>query len=218
MFGCSWGTVASVVSDLDANQSVDRAVIQLFALVSEALAGATHALLGGDFEVAQMVIDRDATIDDLVERTEALIWQRIDTGTAQPKDLRRLVGTLLILPELERSADLAEHVAQRARAGVGGDMSPLSRGIVQRMTEVGVDMWQTVADAYQDRTHQSIALDEADEEMDLLHRRLTAEVANGTMIPPTAAQVTLLARFYERLGDHAVNLSRRISAQHPKSA
>ncbi|MDQ2724014.1 MAG: hypothetical protein M3Y36_00730 [Actinomycetota bacterium] len=204
-----------MASDPDADQSVDRAVIHLFALVSEALGGATHALLGGDVEVARMVIDRDPTIDELVGRTEALIWGRIDSGSARAEDLRRLVGGLLILPELERSADLAEHVAQRALAGVGGDMTPLSRGIVQRMTEVGVDMWQTVADAYRDRSHQSIALDEADEEMDILHRRLTAEVANGTMTPGTAAQVTLLARFYERLGDHAVNLARRVSAQHP---
>lgn len=204
------------MADPDADQSVDRAVIQLFALVSEALGGATHALLDVDVEVAQMVIDRDSTIDQLVDQTEASIWERIDAGATSPADLRRLVGTLLILPELERSADLAEHVAQRARAGLGGDMSPRSRGIVQRMTEVGVDMWQTAADAYRTRTHQGIALDEADEEMDILHRRLTAEVAEGTMTPGTAAQVTLLARFYERLGDHAVNLARRISAQQPE--
>ena len=200
-------------SDRPVDEAVDRAVIQLFALVSEALAGATHALLGGDVEIAQMVIDRDATIDGLVGRTEELVWNWIDTGGARPEDLRRLVGTLLILPELERSADLAEHVAQRARAGVGRDMTPVSRGIVQRMTEVGIEMWQTVADAYEARTHQSIALDVADEEMDILHRRLTTEVATGAMSPGTAAQVTLLARFYERLGDHAVNLARRISAQ-----
>lgn len=62
-------------------------------------------------------------------------------------------------------------------------------------------MWLTVADAYGDHTHQSIALDEADEEMDILHWRLTAEVANGTMTSGTAAQVTLLSPFYERLGE-----------------
>jgi phosphate transport system protein len=53
-------------------------------------------------------------------------------------------------------------------------------------------------------------LDEADEEMDILHVRLTDEVARSGMATPIAAQVTLLARFYERLGDHAVNLARRI--------
>ena len=163
--------------------------------------------------MAEMVIARDATIDELAKRTEGLIWEEIDEGRAQQADLRRLIGTLLILPELERSADLAEHVAQRALTGLGEDMTPLSRGIVQRMTEVGLDMWNTVAQAYRDQSHQAVALDEADEEIDILHARLTTEIATGTMSASTAAQVTLLARFYERLGDHAVNLSRRIIAQ-----
>ncbi|MDQ6838067.1 MAG: phosphate transport system regulatory protein PhoU [Actinomycetota bacterium] len=195
------------------NDAVDRLVTQLFALVSEALAGATHALLAGDVRIAQMVIERDESIDTMVGRAEVLVWEMIDARDAEPVGLRRLVATLLILPELERSADLAEHVAQRALTGLGEAMTPLSRGIVQRMTEVGLEMWQTVAGAYSDRSHQAIPLDEADEEIDVLHKRLTGEVALGTMDTATAAQVTLLARFYERLGDHAVNLARRISAQ-----
>jgi phosphate transport system protein len=53
-------------------------------------------------------------------------------------------------------------------------------------------------------------LEEADDEMNVLHRSLTNEVAAEGMPTAVAAQVTLLARFYERLGDHAVNLARRI--------
>ena len=42
--------------------------------------------------------------------------------------------------------------------------------------------------------------------MNLLHASFTREVAAEGMPSAVAAQVTLLARFYERLGDHAVNL------------
>ncbi len=49
--------------------------------------------------------------------------------------LRHLVGILLILPELKRGGDLAEHIAQRAVSNLGCEMTPLSRGIVQRMAE-----------------------------------------------------------------------------------
>jgi phosphate uptake regulator len=51
---------------------------------------------------------------------------------------------------------------------------------------------------------------EADREMDVLHQSLTREVAEEDMPTAIAAQVTLLARFYERLVDHAVNLARRV--------
>lgn len=189
---------------------VDRRVNQLFALVSEALARATHALLTADATVAAGVVEDDRVVDDLTAEVEALIWGRLESGPVDPGTLRHLVSVLLILPELERSADLAEHVAQRALAHLGSEMSPLSRGIVQRMTEVALDMWRTAADAYAERSSQGPALAEADEEMDILHERLTREVATEAMPVPVAAQVTLLARFYERLGDHAVNLARRI--------
>ncbi len=116
----------------------------------------------------------------------------------------------MIIPELERSADLAEHVAQRAVDNLGAEMSPRSRGIIQLMTEVANEMWQQAADAFGDRIHIADRLAKADEEMDVLHDQLTREVAEEAMAVSTAAQVTLLARFYERLGDHAVNLARRV--------
>ena len=124
--------------------------------------------------------------------------------------LRHLVGVLLILPELERSGDLAEHIAQRAVTNLGVEMSPLSRGIVQRMAEVALEMWRDAADAYGDRSSRATSLAEDDEEIDILHDRLTREIAAETMPTAISAQVTLVARFYERLGDHAVNLARRI--------
>ncbi len=190
---------------------VDVLIAVTFARVSEALAKATDALLGGDPVAGQAVVDADQEIDDLTHQVERLVWDQIDAFVAQGNQLRHLVGVLLMLPELERSADLAEHIAQRAVEHLGTDMSPLSRGIIQRMTEVALGMWRTAADAYADRSAQGVALDEDDEEIDILHDRLTAEVAAEAMPTAIAAQVTLLARFYERLGDHAVNLARRIA-------
>jgi phosphate transport system protein len=189
---------------------IDQKVVQLFALVSEALSRATHALLSGDAVLGQTVIDGDQSVDTLTSDVELLIWNELQERPVQGDDLRYLVGLLLIIPELERSADLAEHVAQRAVDHLGAAMSPRSRGIVQLMTEVAGEMWQQAADAFGNRVRVADRLATADEEMDTLHGRLTQEVEAEQMPVATAAQVTLLARFYERLGDHAVNLARRI--------
>jgi phosphate transport system protein len=191
---------------------IDQQISHLFALVAEALAAATDALLSGDIVAGQNVVDQDRAIDDLTADVVRQVWARLDSGATTREQLHHLVGLLLILPELERSADLAEHIAQRAVGNLGVEMSPTSRGIVQRMTEVALEMWRAAADAYADRTSQGVALDEDDEELDLLHQRLTREIAFETMSTTVAAQLTLLARFYERLGDHAVNLAHRIGA------
>jgi phosphate transport system protein len=189
---------------------IDYKVIQLFALVSEALAKATYALLNGDALLGQEVVDGDQAVDTLTADVELLIWDELQKRPVLGDELRYLVGLLLIIPELERSGDLAEHVAQRAVSHLGTSMSPRSRGIVQLMTEVANEMWKAAADAFADRNRIGDTLDKADEEMDILHESLTREVAAEGMPITIAAQVTLLARFYERLGDHAVNLARRI--------
>jgi phosphate transport system protein len=189
---------------------IDHKVIHLFALVSESLSKATYALLNGDALLGQEVIDGDQAVDSFTAEVELLIWDELQERPVQGDDLRYLVGLLLIIPELERSGDLAEHVAQRAVEHLGPLMSPRSRGIVQLMTEVANEMWQAAAGAFGERGRIADRLDKADEEMDILHESLTREVAAEEMPITIAAQVTLLGRFYERLGDHAVNLARRI--------
>ncbi len=131
--------------------AIDHKVIQLFALVSEALSKATHALLSGDALLGQAVIDGDQAVDALTAEVELLIWDELQERPVQGDELRYLVGLLLIIPELERSGDLAEHVAQRAVDHLGAAMSPRSRGIVQLMTEVANEMWQQAADAFGER-------------------------------------------------------------------
>jgi phosphate transport system protein len=191
---------------------VEQPVLRVFGLVREAIARATWALLNGDTQLGQAVIDGDQEIDDATAELELDVWARLEAGDYARDDLRPLVGILLILPELERSGDLAEHIAHRALTNVGSEMTPVARGIVQRMSEVAAEMWQLVATAFVNHDAQNLELQEEDEELDILHDRLTAEIAKGEMQTAVTAQVTLLARFYERLGDHAVNLSRRIAA------
>ena len=192
---------------------IDTRMTQLFALVSEALASATEALLGRDVAGGLRVVEGDQDIDELASEVELLVWEVLDSNPA-PDALRHLVGVLLIVPELERSGDLAEHIAQRAASNLGAEMTPLSRGIVQRMAEVALEMWRAAADAYLDRAADAESLSEDDEEIDILHDRLTAEISSGEMPAAVGAQVTLLARFYERIGDHAVNLARHIEMLH----
>jgi phosphate transport system protein len=80
------------------------------------------------------------------------------------------------------------------------------------MGEVAVHMWRATTDAYAERQASGWELvDDLDDEMDDLHVSLTVEVVAGTMPLPVAVELALLARFYERFGDHAVNLAKRVA-------
>src|ERR1035438_4266156 len=117
-----------------------------------------------------------------------------------------------MLPDLERNGDLAEHIARRAARGLGAEMSARSRGLVERMGEVATHIWRATADAFAERSAEAASsIDDLDDELDDLHVTLTAELVAGTMPLPVAIELAMVARFYERFGDHAVNLAPRVT-------
>jgi phosphate transport system protein len=192
-------------------QEIDEKVIQLFALVSEGLAAATEALLTSDREAARALVARDKeVVDSLYADIEQLVQHQFALQSPMARDLRFLLTVLRIVPELERSADLAEHIAQRAMRGLAAELTPRIRGLVEEMSRLAVEMWREAADAYADRKDMAEAMDDRDDELDDLHVSLTAELVSGTLTVPVALEMALVARFYERLGDHAVNVANRI--------
>lgn len=188
-------------------------MLVLFASIIEGVSRATAALLDQDVETANRVITDDHTIDARCDDLIGLIKDRLSTRDMGADELEDLVALLQLVPELERSADLAEHIAQRTLQGLGGNISPRSRGLIQSMCDAGVKMWQLTSRAYSQRSRDlSFRISEADDELDQLCVNLLSEGIAGGVDPAVAAELALLARFYERLGDHAVNVAKRISA------
>jgi len=192
---------------------IDRLFVQAFALVGEAIAGATHALLAGDREAAKHLVERDELVDALTTEIAQLTQTRIVSGKGSLEERRELVAVMRMLPDLERNGDLAEHIARRAARGMGNEMSARSRGLVERMGEVATTIWRSTADVFAERSAIGAnVVDALDDEMDDLHVTLTAEVVTGNMPLPVAIELAMVARFYERFGDHAVSLARRMAA------
>src|SRR5712691_10075230 len=113
---------------------------------------------------------------------------------------------------IELFAMVAEDLPEATHALLSGeDLSPRTRGIVERMGKLASDMWRQAVDSWYQRDRSVAAtLDGRDDEMDELHASLIAELASGQMALPVTMEMTLVARFYERLGDHAVNIARRV--------
>jgi phosphate transport system protein len=190
---------------------IDSKVLRLFALVTESIAAATDALLAGDVEAARELSRRDSVVDRLEVDLEQVAERELLTQTPMAGDMRYLVSVLRVVPELERSGDLAEHIAQRAAAGVAGRLTPTVRGLLEQMGAICVDLWRRAADAWAERDSEVAAqLDYADDRLDDLHDQLVAELGKADIALADALQTALVARFYERLGDHAVHIAERV--------
>jgi phosphate transport system protein len=194
--------------ELDA---IEAKVIELFAMVAEDLPRATEALLSGNQEALRALTEREQMVDALYPEIEELANREIVLQAPVASDLRFLLSVLRIVPELERSHDLVIDIAHRANHSLSQDLSPRSRGLVEGMGQLVTDMWRVAADSWyqRDRT-AAAALQDRDEEMDELHASLIAELASGQMALPVTMEMTLVARSYERLAAHAVNIARRV--------
>jgi phosphate transport system protein len=192
-------------------EGIEAKIIELFAMVAEDLPGATNALLTGDNKVLGILAERQRLIHALYPEIEQLASRQILLQAPVADDLRFLLSTLRILPDLERSHHNVLEIASRANHILTDELSPRCRGLVERMGALAAEMWRQAADSWYNRDRSAaLALAERDQEMDELHASLIGELASGRMSVPVTMEMTLVARFYERLGDHSVNIARRV--------
>jgi phosphate transport system protein len=192
-------------------EAIESKVIELFAMVAEGVPVATQALLDGDDGAFVTLAERDRVIDALYVEVEGLANREILLQAPVAADLRFLLSVLRIVPELERSHDLVVHISAIGSHLLGGDLTSRAKGLVARMGELASDMWRQAADAWYQRDRNAAqALAERDEGLDELHASLIAELASGQTAVPVAMEMAQVARDYERLGAHAVNIARRV--------
>src|SRR4029077_20766402 len=132
-------------------EAIEAKVIELFAMVAEDLPKATNALLTGDTEGLGQLAEREQTMNALYPEVEELVNREILLQAPVASDLRFLLSVLRIVPELERSHDLVVQVASRANHILGEDLSPRTRGIVERMGNLVSEMWRQAVDSWYQR-------------------------------------------------------------------
>jgi phosphate transport system protein len=191
---------------------IDRAVRAMFAHVPARLEAASNAFLTGDREAARRLVETDPTIDALQNDIETLVQTELVRQPLRNGELRYLITVLRIVPELERSADLVEHIALRTQLALLSTVSFRSRERIEQMSRLAVIMWLKANTAYRDRDAAAVGgLRVWDDELDDLHVQLTVELAGERLDSSVAIELGLIARFLERLGDHAVNVTGRLA-------
>ena len=194
--------------ELDA---IEAQVIELFTMVADDLPQATDALLSGNSDAVRALTDRDLVIDALYPKIEDLADSEIALQQPVASDLRLLISVLRVVPELERSHDLIVDIARRGNLILSEDISPRTRALIEHMGNLASDMWHQAVDCWRQRDRSAAAvLDQRDDEMGELYASLMAELASGRMTLPVTMELTLVARCYERLADHAFNIARRV--------
>lgn len=195
-------------------QQLGDDLVSMAQQVEQAIVHAGNALRDQDIALAETVIAEDVAIDEmervLDERCINLLAQQQPVAT----DLRTVVSGLRMSASLERQGDLARHIAQVTRARYPEPVVPEHlRPVFDQLDAAATSVAKQVTillDTHDVELAKQIEQD--DDLLDNLHQQLFNEVLRPewTGSAQQTVDVTLLSRYYERFGDHAVALARRV--------
>lgn len=195
--------------------SIRADIVHMAAMVTEGIPRATQVLLDHDLSGAQEIIDGDDPLDALALETEEQCYAVFALQQPMAGDLRGLITAVRMVSEIERSGDLVVNIAKGARRIYGTEYTPRLRGLVTKMGDEAARLFRLAIDSYADGdAAMAAALDDLDDRLDDLHQDYIAEIfeasREGVFEVQAAVQLALIGRYYERIGDHAVNIGERV--------
>jgi phosphate transport system protein len=191
-------------------------LLQLAALTSETIPRGTEVLLSMDLAGAQRVIEDDDRIDALTLAIEERCDQLLTLQQPVASDLRQVVTALRLCADIERSADLMVNVVKATRRMYGVELPPRLSGLIERMSEEAARLLRLAIDAYaDDNAALAAALGDMDDRLDDLSSEFITAVFDAhqrdeAIDLQVCVQLALIGRYYERIGDHAVSIARRV--------
>jgi phosphate transport system protein len=195
-------------------REVGSLLVRMAEVARSQMRQATFALLTADKETAEQVIAGDAEINELYGEVEERVLRLHAQQQPVARDLRMVITAQHVAGDLERMGDLADHVAKTALRRHPGAAVPAELAtVIAEMAEVAdriAGKITLVLAAYD--TKRAAELERDDDAMDGLERDLFEVILSPQWQHGVEAAIdaALLARFYERYADHAVNAGRHV--------
>ena len=189
---------------------LNKELIEMGSLCEEVIALAAQSLTEGDRELAARVSPLDAEIDRKEREIESLCLKLLLQQQPVARDLRQISAALKMITDMERIGDQAEDIAEIVAflGGRGAECSELLRS----MARSTIKMVTESVDAYVGRdtslAEQVIAEDDTvDDCFTAVKRALIERIARDPADGEFALDLLMIAKYFERIGDHATNIA-----------
>jgi phosphate transport system protein len=187
-------------------------LVEMTQKVSVAMEKSKEALRTNDLELAEEVIAADVEIDRLQLELDKSAAEILALQAPVARDLRVVIATLRMSASIERMGDLARHVSQLVGIRFPESAVPDDfRQVLKDMTTAAVRIAHAIQELVSEPGLDAVpTIDDLDETLDTLHLAVFTKIAGSNLSPSQVADVTLLSRYLERFGDHAVSIAQRI--------
>lgn len=189
---------------------LDHEMIEMGALCEEVISLAAAAMVSGSAELAARVAPRDRMIDQKERDIENLCMKLLLQQQPVARDLRQISAALKMITDMERIGDQAEDVAEIITFLDGRSIG--EHTCLKEMAEATSKMVTDSVDAY---VKKDIALaqsvidydDVVDGDFLSVKKQLIDMIAADPSIGEYALDLLMIAKYFERIGDHATNLA-----------
>ena len=189
-------------------------IAEMGGLAEVAIHEALDAMVRGDEELGNSVVERDKKIDAIETEVDKLAVRIIALRAPMADDLREVIAALKIAGVVERIGDYSKNIAKRVGMIEGRDrFEPLT--LLPAMGELASEMVHDVLTAYAardpDLAREVIATDaKVDAFYNSIFRNLVSHMVENPATISSAAQLLFVARNLERIGDHATNVAEMV--------
>jgi phosphate transport system protein len=192
-----------------------RKVLEMGGLVEDQISRSIEALVAGNLELANEVVERDDAVDALEEEIDQFAIRMLATRQPVAVDLRLIAMAMKISNDLERIGDYAaKGIAARCKRLVKG-RNIRTLHAIPRMGQLVQTMVKDALDAYVQRdSDKAVAVWHRDDEIDLMYDGLVRELLTYMMEDARNISVCIdlmfIAKNLERMGDHTTNICEQI--------
>ena len=189
---------------------LNQALIEMGAMCEEVIALAAKALADRDPRLAKKVAPLDGEIDRMERDIEAMCLRLLLQQQPVAGDLRRISAALKMITDMERIGDQAEDIAEIIPYMEG--RSGEECAAVGEMAKAAIHMVTWSVDAFVHRdtelARKVIAYDDVvDDDFDRVKAALIGLIAKNPADGEYALDLLMVAKYFERIGDHAVNIA-----------
>lgn len=189
-------------------------LLMMGAKVEEMIARSVEALVERNSELARRMIELDHQVNRLEVDTDGLCLRILARRQPVASDLRFITIAMKMVTDLERIGDLGVNICERAVEL--NDEPPLKPYVdLPRMAEVVRAMIREALDAFVNRdAERAQSVVERDRTVDAYYAQIFRELLTYMMEDPRsiyrATRVQSIAKYLERIGDHATNLAEMV--------
>ena len=193
-------------------QDLHEQIIRMGAAVEQAIGLAVEALINLDTELAQQVIDGDDVIDEMERSIDRKCVRLIALQQPVARDLRDVTANLKLIPDLERIADHATDICQAVKTIVKTHYEITIPHDVVVLADMTRRIIRAALDTYVNRNkEQATETIRMDKNIDKLYKQLKRYFVHQIEIDrehvATLIDLLLIAKHFERAGDHAQNVA-----------